>query len=128
MPRKGHTEEQIIYALRQAEAGKKVGDVCREMGVSQQAFYSLTKVSLVWVRLAICASVLSFIRTSGSRSLARYNARFRASFGSVFFHRMADHLELVRIHGHEPCHMRGHRFVEKPRIAGHLHRHFITAA
>jgi putative transposase len=40
MPRKGHTEEQIIYALRQAEAGKKVGGICREMGVSSQAFYS----------------------------------------------------------------------------------------
>ena len=40
MPRKGHTEEQIVRALREAEAGKKVGDVCRELGVSQQAFYS----------------------------------------------------------------------------------------
>ena len=43
MPRKGHSEEQIVYALRQAEAGKKVGDICREMGVSQQAFYSRNK-------------------------------------------------------------------------------------
>jgi len=40
MPRRGHTEEQIMAALRQAEAGKKVSDVCRELGVSQQAFYS----------------------------------------------------------------------------------------
>jgi putative transposase len=40
MPRKGHTEEQIMRALREAEAGKKVSDVCREMGISQQAFYS----------------------------------------------------------------------------------------
>lgn len=40
MPRKGHSEEQIIYALRQVEAGKKVSEICREMGVSQQAFYS----------------------------------------------------------------------------------------
>ena len=40
MPRKGHTEEQIVYALRQAEGGKKVGDICRELGVSAQAFYS----------------------------------------------------------------------------------------
>jgi putative transposase len=40
MPRKGHTEEQIMTALRQAEAGKKVSDICRELGVSQQAFYS----------------------------------------------------------------------------------------
>jgi len=35
-----YSEEQIITALRQVEAGKKVSDVCREMGVSQQAFYS----------------------------------------------------------------------------------------
>jgi len=40
MPRKGHSEEQILYALRQAEGGKKVSEICREMGVSQQAFYS----------------------------------------------------------------------------------------
>ena len=40
MPRKGHSEEQIMHALRQAESGQKVGDICRELGVSQQAFYS----------------------------------------------------------------------------------------
>lgn len=40
MPRKAHSEEQIMTALRQAEAGKKVSDVCRELGVSQQAFYT----------------------------------------------------------------------------------------
>ena len=39
MPRKGHSEEQIITALRRVEGGTKVSDVCREMGVSQQAFY-----------------------------------------------------------------------------------------
>lgn len=40
MPRKGYTEEQIMTGLRQAEAGKKVSEICREMGISQQAFYS----------------------------------------------------------------------------------------
>ena len=40
MPRKGHSEKKIVYALRQVEAGKKVSEVCREMGVSPQAFYS----------------------------------------------------------------------------------------
>jgi putative transposase len=40
MPRKGHSEEKILYALRQVEAGKKVGDICREMAVSQQTFYA----------------------------------------------------------------------------------------
>jgi putative transposase len=39
MPRKGHSEEQIVYALRQVKGGKKVSEVCREMGVSSQAFY-----------------------------------------------------------------------------------------
>jgi putative transposase len=39
MPGKRHSEEQIVYALRQVEGGKKVSEVCREMGVSQQAFY-----------------------------------------------------------------------------------------
>ena len=40
MPRKGHSEEKILYALRQVEAGRKVSEICREMGVSPQAFYS----------------------------------------------------------------------------------------
>ena len=31
MPRKGHTEEPMIRALREAEGGKKVGDLCREL-------------------------------------------------------------------------------------------------
>ncbi len=39
MPRKGHSEEQIVYALRQIAGGKKVSEVCREMGVSPQAVY-----------------------------------------------------------------------------------------
>jgi len=40
MPRKGHSKEKIVYALRQVEAGKKVSEVGREIGVSAQAFYS----------------------------------------------------------------------------------------
>lgn len=39
MPKKRFSEEQIIAALRQAEAGLKVADVCRKMGVSEQSFY-----------------------------------------------------------------------------------------
>src|SRR5262245_9348029 len=39
MPRKGHSEEQIVYALRQVEGGKKVSEVCREVGVSPQGVY-----------------------------------------------------------------------------------------
>lgn len=38
--KKRYTDEQIAYALRQAEAGTKVAELCRRMGVSQQTFYS----------------------------------------------------------------------------------------
>jgi putative transposase len=37
--KKRFTEEQIAYALRQNESGKTVPEICREMGVSEQAFY-----------------------------------------------------------------------------------------
>jgi len=39
-PGKRHSEEQILYALRQIEGGKKVSEACREVGVSQQAVYN----------------------------------------------------------------------------------------
>jgi putative transposase len=39
MPKKGHSEEQILRALRQAEVGAEVGDICREFGISEAAFY-----------------------------------------------------------------------------------------
>jgi putative transposase len=38
MPKKGHTEEQIIAALKQYEAGDETVDICRKLGVSQAAF------------------------------------------------------------------------------------------
>jgi len=33
------TEEQILFALKRAEAGQPVGDVCRQMGISEATFY-----------------------------------------------------------------------------------------
>ena len=43
MPKKGHTEEQIIGALKQYESGEKVADICRKVGVSQASFYTWKK-------------------------------------------------------------------------------------
>ena len=34
-----YTEEQIIHALREVDAGAKVQDVVRRLGVSEQTFY-----------------------------------------------------------------------------------------
>lgn len=39
MKKSRFSEEQIAYALRQADSGTPVGDVCRQVGVSEATFY-----------------------------------------------------------------------------------------
>jgi putative transposase len=39
MARKGHSEEEILRVLREAESGDTVVEVCRKHGISQQSFY-----------------------------------------------------------------------------------------
>ena len=39
-----YTEEQIAYALKQAEAGTPVAEVLRRMGISEQTFYRWKKL------------------------------------------------------------------------------------
>jgi len=39
MGRKRHTEEQIIAVLKQAEAGAKTAELCRQQGISETTFY-----------------------------------------------------------------------------------------
>ena len=39
MKGKRYSDEQITYALRQAEGGTPVADVCRQLGVSEASFY-----------------------------------------------------------------------------------------
>jgi putative transposase len=39
MPKKGHSEEQILRALHQAESGTTVREICREYGISDATFY-----------------------------------------------------------------------------------------
>ena len=43
MRRSKFMEEQIVYALKQAELGVPVLDVCRKYGVSEQTFYRWRK-------------------------------------------------------------------------------------
>lgn len=40
MKRSKFTEEQIAFALRQAESGISVAEVCRKMGISEKTFYT----------------------------------------------------------------------------------------
>ena len=46
MKRKRFTEEQIAFALRQAEAGTPVEEVCRKLGVSEPTLYLYGRLSL----------------------------------------------------------------------------------
>ncbi len=38
MKKSKFTEEQIAFALRQAEGGTSVGETCRKMGISEVTF------------------------------------------------------------------------------------------
>ncbi len=39
MPRKSHTEEEILRALQEVEAGTTGATVCRKLGISEQTLY-----------------------------------------------------------------------------------------
>ncbi|MFC7518745.1 transposase, partial [Herbaspirillum sp. GCM10030257] len=43
MKKSSYTEEQIAFALQQAELGTSVEEVCRKMGVSDATFYNWRK-------------------------------------------------------------------------------------
>lgn len=43
MKKSRFSEEQIVHALRQVESGSPVGDVCRQVGVSEATFSTWKK-------------------------------------------------------------------------------------
>ena len=43
MKKSKFTEQQIAFALRQAEEGTSVAEVCRKMGISDNTFYNWKK-------------------------------------------------------------------------------------
>ncbi len=47
MKRKRFSEEQIAFALRQAESGTTIEEICRKMGVSEPTFYRWKKVCAI---------------------------------------------------------------------------------
>lgn len=43
MKKTKYTEQQIAFALKQAETGTRVDEVCRKMGISEATFYNWKK-------------------------------------------------------------------------------------
>jgi putative transposase len=43
MKKSKFTEEEIAFALRQAESGTRVAEVCRKMGIAEQTFFRWKK-------------------------------------------------------------------------------------
>lgn len=43
MKKSKFTDQQIAFALRQAETGTRVTEVCRKMGISEPTFYNWKK-------------------------------------------------------------------------------------
>lgn len=43
MKKSKFTEQQIVFALKQAETGIPAGEVCRKMGISEATFYNWKK-------------------------------------------------------------------------------------
>ena len=43
MKQKRYTDEQIAFALRQAESGTAVAEICRKLGISEATFYRWKK-------------------------------------------------------------------------------------
>ncbi len=76
MPRKGHTEEQILQALRQAEGGEKVTEICRKLGISEQTFYT-------WKPLYTSLGLSELRQSCGSCAMRELAEAEEAGRGSI---------------------------------------------
>lgn len=43
MKKSHYTEQQIAFALKQAETGTRIDEICRKMGISEATFYNWKK-------------------------------------------------------------------------------------
>ena len=48
MKKSRYSEEQVAYALRLAEGGTPVADVCRQIGIAEATFYLGRRSTAAW--------------------------------------------------------------------------------
>ena len=72
MKKSRYSEEQIAFALRQADSGIPVADVCRQMGIAEATFY-------VWKKYAN----LGVAELRRLKQLEEENARLKRVVGDL---------------------------------------------
>jgi putative transposase len=68
MPKKRFSDEQIAFALRQAESGTPVGEICRQNGGAEATFYHLVErlvAEVAALRERVCALEAENVLASG---------------------------------------------------------------
>ena len=50
MPKSSFADEQISFALQQPDYGTSVGEICREMGMSEATFYRWSKADQISIQ------------------------------------------------------------------------------
>ena len=64
MPKKQHSEREIISALKQYESGENTADICRKLGVSHATFY-MWKKQYAGLRFRSCVSCVACAKRTG---------------------------------------------------------------
>ena len=59
MKKSKFTEAQIVFALRQADTGTVVAEVCRKMGISEATFYNRTAAR--WRKSTVAWAYLNYV-------------------------------------------------------------------
>ena len=83
MKKSKFSEEQVAYALRQAESGTAVADVCRQIGVSEATFYLWKKKFAHHGACGVVREDQFFFRVDENMSVPRRSVKLwsRAKFG-----------------------------------------------
>ena len=82
--KKGHTEEQIIAALQQAEAGAKTGELCRKLGVAKPRSTTGRSTMQAWAYRAARTAVTAGRERQAETNRGGLDARPADSAGDRF--------------------------------------------